>query len=196
MLVSFKKVTPTVPHIRVNGEEIERVDNCKLLGIYLNNKQNWDTQVDYMYKKACKRVHFIGCLKRSKLSRNDLVKVYTSLVRPVLEYACQVWHAGLTGHQTNLIESIQERVLKMIFPGTPYEQALLLANLETLAHRRKELCERLFVACQDPQHRLFPLMPPLRETLSNRDPYPYHIPFARTDRYRETFIQYGLDNRW
>ena len=143
---------PHVPNIEVNGKQIERVSECKLLGVYLNDKLNWDSQVDHMYKKACQRVHFIGCLKRSKLSQKDIIKVYTSLVRPVLEYACQVWHPGLTGYHSDLLESVQERVLKMIFPGISYTEALTQANLQTLSDRRKKLCERLFIASQDNQH--------------------------------------------
>lgn len=197
ILVSFKKVMPPVPHITVNGEEIERVSHCKLLGVYLNDQLNWNTHVDQIFKRASQRLHFLSCLKRSKLSCTDLVKVYTSLVRPVTEYACQVWHPGLTIHQTQLIESLQERALKIIHPGTPYDNALTLANLDTLDERRKKLCEKLFVSAQDPQHRLFPLLPPLRDTTtSRRDTYMYQIPFVHTGRFKDTFINYCLSNKW
>ena len=125
-----------------------------------------------------------------------MIKVYTSLVRPVIEYACQVWHPGLTIEQTHLIESVQERALKMIYHGVTYEDAIVLAKLDTLSERRKNLCEKLFIAAQHPQHRLFPLLPPLREATSNRDSYHYQVPLVHTNRFRDTFINYGLANKW
>ena len=128
-----------------------------------------------------------------------MVKVYTSLIRPVVEYACQVWHPGLTIQQTDQLESIQERALKLVFHDIAYDDALTLANVDMLSERRKNLCEKLFIAAQDPQHRLFPLLPPLREeisTRSHRNLYHFKVPLVHTNRFRNTFINYGLDNKW
>ena len=36
-----------------------------------------------------------------------MLAIYCSIVRPVVEYACQVWHGGLTKEQTDTIENIQ-----------------------------------------------------------------------------------------
>lgn len=201
MLVSYMKTTPKcdIPHITINGEDIERVSECKLLGVYLNDSLNWNLHVDKIYKKACQRLHFLGCLKRSKLSSKDMVKVFTSLIRPVVEYACQVWHPGLTQQQTDLIESIQERALRFIFNELSYENALVSANLDRLSVRRTNLCQKLFIAAQDPQHRLNPLLPPLREEISRsqRKPlYHFQLPKVHTNRFRDTFINYGLGNEW
>ena len=198
MFVSFRECPPDVPHLSVTGQEVDRVHECKLLGVYLNDKLNWDTHIDHVYKKACQRIHFIGCLKRTRMTSKDLVKVYTSLVRPIAEYACQVWHAGLTKAQIDVIESIQERVLKIIYPDNDTEEALSLSKLDSLYERREMLSEKLFVAAQHPQHKLFPLMPPLRDTdtSSTRNDYQFVIPLAHTNRYRDTFINHGLNRKW
>ena len=39
-------------------------------------------------------------LKRSAVSVDDLYYFYVSAIRPVLEYACPVWHTSLTKEQT------------------------------------------------------------------------------------------------
>ena len=130
------------------------------------------------------------------MSPNELVKVYTSLVRPTVEYACQVWHAGLTSAQTDMLESIQERVLKLIFPDLDYRQALAESTLDSLYDRREKLSQTLFVEAQQTRHKLFPLMPPLRDSSSTRDNYPYVIPFVHTNRFKDTFINHGLNRRW
>ena len=98
-----------------------------------------------------------------------------------------------TIEQADLLESIQERTLKKIHPDATYLEALALANLEALSERRKKLCEKLFVAAQNPQHRLFPLLPPFREaTTSHRDFYHYQVPLVHTNRFRDTFVNYCL----
>ena len=47
-------------------------------------------------------------IKRSGLSYKDLITCYTSVVRPVLEYAAPVFHSNLTKEQCLKIESIQK----------------------------------------------------------------------------------------
>ena len=33
--------------------------------------------------------------KRAGITQKDLVSVYVSMVRPVIEYACPIWHTNL-----------------------------------------------------------------------------------------------------
>ena len=53
-------------------------------------------------------------LKRAGITQIDLVSVYVSVVRPVLEYACPVWHTNLPQYLFDSIEVIK-RALKCIF---------------------------------------------------------------------------------
>ena len=70
----------------------------------------------------------------------DIVMMYCVKIRPVLEYACQVWHPGLKDYLTHDIERIQKRALWVIFPQKSYEDALKQSNLITLSARREKLC--------------------------------------------------------
>lgn len=199
LLITYMKKPPNVPHITINGEDIERVSECKLLGVHLNDQLNWDLHIDKIHKKACQRLHFLSCLRRSNLNSRDMVRVFTSLIRPLVEYACQVWHPGLTQQQTDQIELVQERALKMIFSELTYEDALESANVEKLSVRRTNMCEKLFIDAQNPQHRLNHLLPPLRDVTSSRshrELYHFQVPLVHTKRFRKTFINYGLDNKW
>ena len=63
-------------------------------------------------------------LKRSGISQSDLVTVYVSVVRPILEYACPTWHANLQNYLYDNIEMMQKRSLKYIFPGKSYADIL------------------------------------------------------------------------
>ena len=63
-------------------------------------------------------------LKRAGIRQTDLVNVYVSVVRPVLEYACPVWHTNLPKYLSDNIEMIQKRALKSIFPDKGYDDIL------------------------------------------------------------------------
>ena len=75
-------------------------------------------------------------LKRAGIIQLDLVTVYISVVRPVLEYACPVWHTNLPKYLSDSIELIQNRALKSIFPGMSYNDILNDTGLRTLKERR------------------------------------------------------------
>ncbi len=149
----------------------------------INDKLNWQEHVDKLHKKASSRLYFVSKLKRTKMSSSDIVKVYVSLVRPVLEYACQLWHAGLTDHQRDMLESIQQRALKIAFLSQDYDDALVSAKLQSLFQRRQELCRRLFNSAQDPSHKRHPLLPhPRKITHNQRNPSKYPLPKSNTNR--------------
>jgi len=54
------------------------------------------------------------------------------VIRPVLEYACPDWHSGLTVAQTKALESLQRRVLSIIYEDGDYTMSLIRAGLDTL----------------------------------------------------------------
>jgi len=67
---------------------------------------------------------------------------YTAIIRPVLEYACPVWHSGLTAGECNAIENIQKRALRMIYSDTDSDCeiiALIVARMDSLKDRREML---------------------------------------------------------
>ena len=69
----------------------------------------------------------------------DLLHFYTTVVRLVLEYACPVWHSGLTIAQkdSDLLESVQKRAIRIVYPDADYQTSLIVAGIDTLRERRK-----------------------------------------------------------
>jgi hypothetical protein len=49
---------------------------------------------------------------RAGVSANDIIAVYCSVNRSILEYACPVWHPGLTQAQSEDLERVQKRCHK------------------------------------------------------------------------------------
>ena len=68
-------------------------------------------------------------LKRAGINQNDLIRIYVSVIRPVVEYACPMCHTNLPKYLSDNIEIIQKRCLKTIFPGYQYENILQMVNL-------------------------------------------------------------------
>ena len=94
MVINFWKYQPTViTPIQLNGIVIERVSSYKLLGVIITNDLSWNEHCDSIHKKATKRLFVLRTLKRVGLGTNDLVLVYCSIVRSIVEYASPVWAA-------------------------------------------------------------------------------------------------------
>ena len=91
----------------------------------------------------------------------DLVRVYISVVRPVLECACPVWHTNLPKYLSDSIELIQNRALKSIFPGKSNNDILNDIGLRTLMERREVLCMKYLTEIQGSAHKLNCLLPAL-----------------------------------
>ena len=77
-------------------------------------------------KKANKRLFLLTLLndKRVGVDCKDIVDMYTSLIRPVLEYECPVFHAALPRYLQHEIGSVQKRALSTICGLDPYEDNL------------------------------------------------------------------------
>ena len=171
IFVCFNKEAPAVPSVTVGGKELERVTCVTLLGLRITNTLLWDTHTDYVIKRANQRLYCLTMLRRAKVSAKDIVSIFCSKIRPVLEYASPVWHPGLTNEQSNAIEHIQERALRLAYPTLEYEDALKAADIPTLTERRDMHCKALFVKMQHPQDKLNRILPPERENIRNTSTY-------------------------
>ena len=158
---------------------------------YTLMKSNWDVHVDEITRKAGKRLFLLLRLKRSGIPAEDLLTVYTTMVRPTLEYACPAWSTSLTlGLQTDM-KRVQRRAINIIYPNTPYMEALANAQLTSLKQRRAQLCEHVFT-----QHKLHKLLPKPRTTTHNtRCRTRYSLPRVKTNRTKNCFINWCLFNQ-
>jgi hypothetical protein len=164
MLISFGKHPSSADNICMNGTAIERVPSAKLLGVIISNDLTWNNHVRYINAKASKRLFYLRCLKRAGLCEKELCNVYSTLIRPVLEYACPVWSTSLTSEQRNSLESIQKRALKIIRPQDSYDSACAHLQLPSLVSRRDDVCKRFFENMKDTSHILHDFIPDKRQS--------------------------------
>ena len=80
-------------------------------------------------------------LKKAGVQLSDLVGIYCALIRSVLEYAAPVW-SGLPVYLSNVLEAVQRRAMRIIFPHADYNTALCSAGLGSLADRHDAICAK------------------------------------------------------
>ena len=160
MRVNFSFSSLSYPPIVIDNQTVI-VKHAKIVVVIVSNDLKWILQVNAICKKASKHLYALRLLRRNALPDTVLVKVYCTCVRPILEYACEVWHNNLPVYLSNQVEQIQKRALRIIFPSLTYDQAMLTANLPSLHDRRSTLCNRLFHDMLDPTHKLNSLVPPI-----------------------------------
>ena len=179
----------------MNGNYIERVSQGNVLGVTISSDLSWNAHVDEIISNARKRVYIIYQLKRAGINQNYLIRIYVSVIRPVVKYACPVWHTNLPKYLSDNIEIIQKRCLKTIFPGYQYENILQMVNPPTLHRRRDELCRAYIAKMESRGHKLNALVPngrsvPYALRLWNKLP----IPRANTNHYKNSLIPWCLEH--
>jgi len=120
MLFSTKHLAINNEHtISMCNTDIARVDACKFLGVYIDDKLNWTKQSSQIQTKLSKT---LGILYRTRnlLDETTLKTLYNSLFLPYLNYCCEIWGNTL---KTNLrpIELLQRKSLRLISNVSRYE---------------------------------------------------------------------------
>jgi len=108
----------------------------KDLGVLIDPTLTFSSHCEAQVGKANR---ILGMIRRtySYLDNNSLVKLYTSLVRPRLEYGYPAW-SPLYKKDCILLENVQRRATKMVpkLKDLPYEDRLKVLNLPSLFYRR------------------------------------------------------------
>ncbi len=190
MHVSFLKNFHNYPTYTLSGETLETVDNMKLLGLHIQQNLKWDKQVENMIKRASRRFYLLYMLRGFGAPVEDLLAVYQTYIRPLVEYASPVWHPAITQEQSRQIEMIQKRSCRLIL-GNRYEHyntSLADLNLAMLSDRREQLLLKFgqkLLNSERHQH-LIPRRPDSVYAL--RTSKKYQEPRSRTDRYSRSTI--------
>ena len=109
------------------------------LGITVDATLNFSSHINKMVKKA-KQASWVTLKCFTSGNRANLLKAYTTYVRPKLEYCTQVW-SPQTKADAFLIERVQKHFTRQIYfrsglKKAPYEQRLRTLKLDSLEDRR------------------------------------------------------------
>ncbi|MCQ7056700.1 reverse transcriptase domain-containing protein, partial [Clostridioides difficile] len=120
----------------IDNRPLKVVSEEKDLGVIVSSDLKFHKQCVEQCKKANRILGFIFRHFEYK-SKDIILQLYKSLVRPHLEYAVQFWSPYLL-KDIDMLERVQRRATKMI-PGMrslPYEERLKHLKLPSLAFRR------------------------------------------------------------
>jgi hypothetical protein len=106
--ITFASPERTFTLVYVNNKPIEVVPSAKILGMRITNDLKWNTHISEIVKKVSTRLFFLCQLKRTKICTKDLLTFYLTCVRPVMEYACPVFHDSLPNYPCEDLEKLQK----------------------------------------------------------------------------------------
>ena len=115
--ISFAKTEPKFDPIVVNSNPLEIVETAKVLGFNISCDLKWNAHLSEVLKKDTSRPYFLRQLKQSNIATKDLLSFYLVCVRPITEYACQVFHNALPQYLSEDLERLQKRALRIISQG-------------------------------------------------------------------------------
>ena len=194
-MVFTRSNTEFATRLTLNGNTMERIEEVKLVGVWLTTFLDWDKNTRELCKRAYARMTMLTKLKYVGTPTKDLVEVYILYIRSILEYCAVVWHSTLTSDQVRSLENVQKLCLKVIAGSNyvSYEDALQTFDLERLSERRQARCLKFGLkSLLHPVHsELFPIN---QHVLSNQyeglSREHFQVNWAKTESYKKSAVPY------
>ena len=170
-----------------HGLELKSSDGLKLLGFRFGHRPTCHEQVEAMRKSFRGRYWLLIHIKQQHYSKEELLKAYITLIRPIAEYCGVVLHSMLTDKQDEEVEQLQASALRYIFGyGVPYAKMREEAGgLETLTQRRIAACDKFAANCVR-SGRFSHWFPPTNQTKRSRHTLAYREDYAICERLRNS----------
>ena len=177
-----------------NGRTIPITNSHKHLGVTFSSDAKWNIHIENILSSIYKHLNVLPKLKY-KLSRKNLKKLYLVYIRPIFEYASEVWDNCGVGN-SNKLDQLQLEAARIV-TGLPIFASSILVykelSWESLTERRKRRKLQMFYNIQNnnaPRY-LCDLIPP---TIQSTTVYPLRngsdiiIPFCRLSITCDSFI--------
>ena len=183
LCVSANNTSDVSSYIKHGANKITSGEELKILGFKFGRSPTVKVHVEYMLQKARRKLWTLRHVRRAGLCEEDMLQIFNTVVRPVVEYAVPTYHPMLTGEMRDAIESIQKRASKIIFGwNADYDELVKSGRIETLQARRDKLT--LNFARKASKDERFKHWFPERNMngVELRNVKKYKETFARTDR--------------
>ena len=89
-------------------------------------------------------LYFLRQLKKSHVATRELILFCITCIRSILKDGCPVFYRALPSYQSEDLERLQKRAMKIIYPELSYAKALELCGILTLYDRREAIAAKLF----------------------------------------------------
>ena len=175
--------------LALSGENIERLQNTKLLGTFITEDLKWDLNTKEIVRKANMSMAILRKMSKFGATIKEMKQIYFSFVRSHLEKNATLWHSSLSKKNQNNLERVQKTALKIILGNNhiSYKQALLKLDIDDLSTRREKLCLGFARKCTK-HPKLKNMFPRSADRKSKKSNKKYFVQYARTERLRKSAI--------
>ena len=92
--------------MKIDNRSIERVEEFKYLGTTSTNKNSIQEEIKSRLKSGNVCCHLVqNILSSSLLSKNLKIKIYRTIILPVVVYGCETWSLSLSSSLCNSLHS-------------------------------------------------------------------------------------------
>lgn len=158
--------------IKINNENIEKVNKCKYLGIIFDYNLKWHEHISYVIQRLKYLIYVF--YKISKFMQiGTLQKIYYAFFHSILNYGIIAW-GGAYINNLHLIQNLQNRILKIVYKNTfPQKKPLNIKQMfvyESLQYYYKHLKE-LFEKSTSRTRNKAIMLPKQYKAVSNKNNY-------------------------
>ena len=116
----------------------------KLHGTIFTDTLSWDDNCSNLVKKVNGMMQLLRKVWSFGSSQSEIVDLWKTFCRSVLEQTCVLWDGGLTVQNKKDLDRTQKSLAKLILEEnySTYSEALKILNLDSLEERRKKLTLR------------------------------------------------------
>lgn len=174
MVVDFRRNKPLLSPVCIGGTDVEVVSAYKYLGVTLDNKLDWSTNTQAVYKKGLSRLYFLRRLRSFHVCNKMLQMFYQSVVASTILFAVVSWGAGIKAKDANKLRKLIRKAESVV--GSK------LVTLEEVVEDR--ILAKLLAIMDHPSHPLHKTLDKLRSSFSHR----LIQPRCSKERYRKSFL--------
>ena len=143
-IVFTRNTTKPPIKLHIAEEPIETIPKHTFLGVVFDEKHSWHPHINYVVERCKTRLNIIRCLVGTHWGADTktLLILYRAIIRPILDYACQIFISALPTiiNKLNAIQYISLRIITGALPFTSLESLLIECGEMPLDIRRKYLC--------------------------------------------------------
>ena len=179
--------------IHIDGKQIKRVSEFTYLGVVFDERLSFNGLIKKLISKAGKRVGMVLRL-RDNLTLHSANVVYTTLIRPVLDYCDTVWGCCGEGN-AQALQALQNRAARIIARTDRSSPAMDILKRPSLADRRRNNIFKLLKKCikgRCPQYfkNYFKCNGSVHQR-ATRQKNQLHLPAVRTQTAKRSFYYHG-----
>ena len=119
--ITFTLKKDTCPVVFLNNKPIPQSNTAKYLGIHLDRRLTWKDHIWHKRKQLNLKLRNMYWLlgRRSKLSIENKILVYKSILKPIWTYGIQLWGTAANSN-IEIIERFQNKTLRNILNAPWY----------------------------------------------------------------------------